>query len=234
MALQELMQEMQKYYELLAPRYESKKEAGVVTPQLIHFIDTQSVFHREQLSNRDVLEIACGPGTFTQSLAQAARSILAADGNESTLVEARKKTYPPGKVRFVCADAYTLEGIEGTFNGGFAMQWFSHIPKSKVHAFLDVFHARLTVGARVVLSDTLYSPPGPGQKAFLQIDEEGNNIQMRGIPGSPDPAKRYRVIKNHPSEQELRVYLAGRAIDVEYSELEGCWRVAYTVSAASR
>jgi hypothetical protein len=50
--------------------------------------------------------------------------------------------------------------------------------------------------------------------AFHHIDGEGNEVQLRTLPdGEP-----YLVVKNFPSEEELRGRLEGLAVDVRYHE----------------
>ena len=56
-------------------------------------------------AGRDVLEVACGTGYWTQIISGSARSILATDINEEVLEIARHKTYPNHNVAFQIADA---------------------------------------------------------------------------------------------------------------------------------
>ena len=66
---------------------------------------------------------------------------------------ARAKAYPPRRVRFEQADAYTLEALTGAFIAGFAGFWWSHVPKARLPGFLSTFHGKLQPGARVVFVD---------------------------------------------------------------------------------
>jgi ubiquinone/menaquinone biosynthesis C-methylase UbiE len=215
----EIIDGMVLYYERLAPRYESKHGKDKPLPDgVVQYWKGVAECFAKHLSGRDVLEIACGPGTWTHQLAHTVRSITATDFNETTLEQARAKSYPEDKVRFVKADAYTLEGIEGKFNGGLANHWFSHIPKSRISRFLDTFHAKLQSGARVVIGDTQL-PDGEPPPHFSHTDDEGNTVVLRYIPDDNDPKKRdrqWKVIKNYPTEQELRAHLKDRAKDIEY------------------
>ena len=221
-------QEMVEYYRLLAPRYESKSGVGLpMSPQLIAYYELVLPHFTEELSGRDVLEVACGPGNWTHRIAPFVNSIVAVDINESTLIEARKKSYPEGRVRFVAASNYTLEGVSGRFTAGFAKDWCSHIPTRKVCQFLKVFHSKLQPGARVVLADS-YFPDDTTRPKFSHIDEEGNVFVRRKIPD--DPEKRvWRVIKNCPTEASWRTHLDGVATDIEYKVLGHDWKLAYTL-----
>src|SRR5438067_13077942 len=90
------------------------------------------------LSGHDVLEVACGTGYWTLPISVTARSVLATDVGEEVLGLARRKPYPERKVRFVPADGFTLDGVDGRFSAGFAGFWWSHIVKSRLGAFLEV------------------------------------------------------------------------------------------------
>jgi SAM-dependent methyltransferase len=221
--------EMVEYYRRLAPRYESKKGVGVpMSAELLAHFERMLPFFTKDLAGRNVLEVACGPGTWTHRIAPFVNSIVAVDINESTLVEARKKSYPENKVRFVAASNYTLDGVEGQFNAGFAKDWCSHIPKPKVREFLTVFHSKLLPGARVVMADGHFPDP-MNPPRFSHIDADGNVYVLRKIPGADD-GKVWRVIKNCPTEAEWRAHLDGVASDIEYQVHGHDWRLAYTLS----
>src|SRR6476469_3702428 len=57
---------------------------------------------------KDVLEIACGTGYWTQRIAKAARTILATDGNDTVIDIARSKEYFPACVKFQITDFFQL------------------------------------------------------------------------------------------------------------------------------
>jgi SAM-dependent methyltransferase len=219
--------EMVEYYSRLAPRYESKAGVGIpMSAEQQAYFEHLLPFFTKDLAERDVLEVSCGPGTWTHRVAPFVKSIVAVDINESTLVEARKKSYPENRVRFVAASNYTLEGIGGPFNAGFAKDWCSHIPKPKVRDFLAVFHSKLLPGSRVVLADTWY-PDDKTRQKFSHIDADGNVFVLRKIPGAND-GRVWRVIKNCPTEAEWRAHLEGVASDIEYQVHRHDWRLAYT------
>ncbi len=164
------------------------------------------------LAQRDVLEIACGTGNWTQLLAKRARSVVATDINESLLEKAKCKSYPCDKVVFRAADAYKLGKLRGRFGAAFAADWWSHIPKSKIAVFLSGLHKRLKPGSPVIFVDML--PNRNLHRMFSHYDDEGNLIHRRSVPGNGD----YFVIKNFPTEQELRETLVGIVDDFRYQE----------------
>jgi hypothetical protein len=94
------------------------------------------------------------------------------------------------------ADAYVLSGVPAGWNGGFHMQWFSHLPRTEVGRLLEAFHSRLADGAVVVFGDNVDWGTEP--------DEDGNLYQWRELSGHPP----HRIIKNCPSGEELDTVLA--------------------------
>lgn len=178
---------------------------------------------QETFAGHDVLEVACGTGYWTQDIAIAARSVLATDVNPEVIQLAKEKAYPEGKVRFRLADAFTLEGVEGRFSAGFAGFWWSHIPRSKLDGFLGNLHRKLGPGCLVVFVDN--TPTGT-RHAITSQDEEGNTYQRRKL----ESGKEYDVLKNLPTEAELRDRLSGKARNIRYITLTYYWWLSYTIA----
>jgi demethylmenaquinone methyltransferase/2-methoxy-6-polyprenyl-1,4-benzoquinol methylase len=201
--------EMERYYRDRLPfhdqymGYEGSDEMERLLGPVIRLIE-------QDVAGRDVLEVACGTGNWTQVLARRARTVVATDLIGECLELARRKVPEGGNVTFKAADAYSLEGPEGSFDAAFAADWWSHMPRSMVGPFLESLHRRLRPGARVVMVDMMRSESF--DLAFHRIDAEGNEVQMRTLPdGGP-----YLVVKNFPEEDELRCCLEGMATDVRY------------------
>lgn len=176
-----------------------------------------------RLERARVLEIACGTGYWTSLIARTAANVVATDMAEETLRIAAAKPLPAGKVRFEIADAYALPASLGRFDAAFAGFWWSHVPRSRISAFLLSLHARLESGARVLLLDNRYvegsSTPLAG------FDTEGNTFQMRTLADGSS----VRVMKNFPSEDDLRRVLAPFAASFEYVALPHYWLAGYTL-----
>ena len=86
------------------------------------------------LAGRDLLEIACGTGYWTERIAPSAASIVATDAGDEVLDVARSKGYPPGRVRFANADAYNPAVVKGRFSALFAGFFWSHVPRRQPSA----------------------------------------------------------------------------------------------------
>src|SRR5438874_920005 len=100
------------------------------------------------MTGRRVLEVACGTGYWTVLVARTAAALVATDAVDEPMQIARAKEYGPHSVRFEIADAYALDPALGRFDAAMAIFWWSHVPRSRIGAFLSSLHAPLEPGAR--------------------------------------------------------------------------------------
>ncbi|HYG55784.1 MAG TPA: methyltransferase domain-containing protein [Burkholderiales bacterium] len=169
------------------------------------------------MRGRRVLEIACGTGYWTTLIAKEARSVVAVDLAEEPMGLARAKPYPEGNVAFHSVDAYALPSALGSFDGAYAGFWWSHVPRQRVGEFLASLHARLEPGAKVLLMDNRYVEGS--STPIAETDADGNTYQHRRLAdGSLN-----RVLKNFPTEEELRRQLPGARVTL----LEYYWLAEY-------
>ncbi len=179
------------------------------------------------LRGQDVLELACGTGFWTEAISRTARSMLATDVNEELLALAREKAFPEGQVVLRKADAFTLEGIAGRFSAGFAGFWWSHAAKSRLPAFLEAFYRKLGRGALVVFADNNYVEGS--SSPLSREDDEGNTYQKRRLKDGTE----YEILKNFPSEAELRSQLCDAAVDIRLTNLTYYWCLSYRIKSAA-
>ena len=171
-----------------------------------------------------VLEVACGTGYWTQFIAPVASQVLAVDAAAETLAIARRRV-PQSAVEFVVGDAYALPARAARFDAAFAGFWFSHVPKSRRLEFLRGLHAALHPGARVILLDNRYVDGS--STSIFERDAEGNTFQLRPL----SDGSTHRVLKNFPSEHELRSQLADRGKNITFTTWPHYWALAYEVVA---
>lgn len=179
------------------------------------------------LAGHDALEIACGTGFWTETVAQTAGSVLATDISDAMLEIAQSKPYPVGRVRFLRADAFTLSGISGRFTAGFAGFWLSHVPKSQVHGFLNCLHEKLSPGGLVVLTDNRYVEGS--STPISRVDEAGNTYQLRQLADGT----RHEVLKNFPTEDSLKAVLNHVTENILLTELTYLWCLSYNLPKLS-
>jgi len=208
--------ELRKYYAARAREYEKIYEK----PERQENLRVLENVLPEMLAGRRVLEIACGTGYWTQFIAPRARSILAADATTETLALAQAKVLPP-RVEFRVADAYRLAGDLGTFDGAFAGFWWSHVPTRDQPRFLASLDRRLDPGAKVVLLDNVYVEGS--STPLSRRDEEGNTYQTRRLADGSE----HDVLKNFPSENDLRKSVEGYGHHCQYLRLEFYWVFTY-------
>ncbi len=224
MSIADLMKEMNEYYrenvhyhdECMS--YTDNLSMEKLLGPIIKRID-------KDIKDKDVLEIACGTGNWTQVLSKRARSVMATDINEAYLIQAKRKPYQKDNVSFKIADAYALDGIDRKFNLAFASDFWSHIPKSKIECFIETLHTKLLPGSKVIMVDMLRKPEL--DRMFSHIDDEGNVIQKRILPSG----KEFHVVKNFPTERELIECLKSYGISINYFEDAKLlrWILTYTV-----
>ncbi len=171
----------------------------------------------------DVLELACGTGYWSEILSHVAKSVTATDINEEVLAIARGKPLGSAKISFLNADAYELPNFPQKFSAGLAVFWWSHVPKAKLGDFLRGFHRVLKPGARVVFIDNRYVEGS--STAISRTDEHGNTYQMRKL----DDGSTHEVLKNFPSESELRTIVDGLASGLQVEFLPYYWIISYAI-----
>jgi ubiquinone/menaquinone biosynthesis C-methylase UbiE len=174
-----------------------------------------------RLAGRRVLEVACGTGYWTVRVARTAASLVATDAVEEPMRIARSKDYGAHAVRFELADAYRLPGALGRFDAALAVFWWSHVPRRRIGEFLASLHERLEPGARVLYMDNRYVEGS--STPIAERDGAGDTWQIRRLADGSEN----RVLKNFPSQAELRADLAPYAASLSYRELPYYWVVEY-------
>lgn len=176
---------------------------------------------RRAVTGRRVLELACGTGYWTAVMADCAHSIHATDASEEVLAIARAKQLSGCRVSFASGDAYQPVGSIPGYNAGIAFFWWSHIPRTRLVEFIHHFHQALQPGARVVFADNGFVEGS--STPICRTDHDGNTYQLRHL----DDGSTYEVLKNFPSEAEIRGLLAPYADELEVTRLDYFWTVSY-------
>lgn len=173
-----------------------------------------------KFADTKAIQLACGTGFWTQFLARTVHGMVALDASpeDMGLAEAR---VPDDKVLFVAGDAYSLPPNLGHFNAGFAAHWISSIPRVKRMAFFQALATVMVPGAEVVLLDHAFvegvSSP------VIETDADGNTYQLTRLKDGSN----LRVIKNYPTEAELRFALGNHGIKTKFTQWEYFWAFEY-------
>lgn len=208
---------MERYYSRRAAEYERIYEK----PERQAELDWLRRRVPEVFAGRDVLEIACGTGYWTQFIARAARKVHACDINEAVLEIAREKPIPRGRAEFFRADAATLEGVPAGCDAAFAGFWWSHVRKSELRAFVSRLDAKLKRGSVIAFLDNRFVEGS--STPISRRDAEGNSYQVRKLANGED----YEVVKNFPTEDELREAVADVADEAHLESLRYYWLLVF-------
>jgi demethylmenaquinone methyltransferase/2-methoxy-6-polyprenyl-1,4-benzoquinol methylase len=178
-------------------------------------------FVLETFAGRNVLEVACGTGYWTQLLARTAASVTALDINDEVLEIARAKSLHGAPVDLLRGDAYALPAFPQRFSGGLAGFWWSHVPKARLRGFLAGLHRTLAPGATMVFIDNAYVEGS--STPVSRRDADGNTYQRRTL----DDGSTHEVLKNFPTEDELCRAVEGLATNVRVGFLPHYWILTY-------
>lgn len=182
----------------------------------------------DSFEGRNLLEVACGTGYWTQFACKSAHSIVATDYNEEVLDIAREKDYRGCPITFIRSDAYALDNVNGPFSAALIGFWWSHVPKAKLDDFLKVLHSKLSKGAIVVMFDNRYVEGS--STPISRIDDEGNTYQIRSLSDGSE----HEVLKIFPARREFVKRIQQLSKGLEVIELDYFWLAKYTMIGSAK
>jgi SAM-dependent methyltransferase len=170
-------------------------------------------------SNKNLIEIACGTGYWTQRIAKIADKVLATDINTSVIDVAKAKAYEKNNVDFEVVDIFnnSVPPHDNLFAG---FIW-SHIKQEELSKFIDVAHSFVKPGGLVVFIDNNYVEDS--SRPIINTDEQGNTYQEREL----ENGKKYSIIKNFPSDDLFFRTLEGKGEGIKFVSLKYYWAVCY-------
>ena len=152
----------------------------------------------------DVLELACGPGVWTQQLLRHAATVTAIDAAPEMLARARARM-GQGRVRFIQANLFGWTP-EVTYDLVFFGFWLSHVPLDRFQAFWDLVRTCSKPDGRVFFVDDNDRRPEE-----LIYGEASPAVQRRLKDGT---AHRAVKVAHPPAELEERLRRLGWRIRV--------------------
>lgn len=180
----------------------------------------------ETFAGERVLEVACGTGYWTETLAAAAADVVATDRSVAMVRRATARRFDR-RVALVVTDLARLAIRRSPTGNGptaaFAGFLWSHLPSEQLADARARLHAVLPPGAPVVWIDNRFvegssSPVSPP-------DAGGDRRQERTL----DDGSRYEIVKNFPTPGELRAGLGPSVAEVNVESLEYYWWLSYRI-----
>lgn len=147
----------------------------------------------------DTLELACGTGQWTGTLATVASSVHAVDAVAET-IELNRRKHPDANIEFAVADLFDWEPPRryGAIFFGF---WLSHVPDDEFDRFWDLLDSALLPGGRVFFVDSLKAQRSTARD-HRALDDSG--VVERRL----NSGKSFRIVKHFHEPEALRGRLA--------------------------
>lgn len=159
----------------------------------------------------DVLELACGPGTWTPQLLRDATTITALDASPEMIALARQRVAQDlDRVRFRQADLFTW-CPERRYDVVFMGFWVSHVPWGRFAQFWGRVEQSLVPGGRVLFVDDAYRTDEE-----LIEGEASATIRRRLRDGTP-----HRAVKVPHTVEGLERALSARGWDIRVHATRG-------------
>lgn len=175
---------------------------------------------QDLFASKNLIEVACGTGYWTNHISKTATSIYATDINESVVKIAKERHCNPN-VKFDIVDMFKIEPTEvfDAFFGGFI---WSHILIQDIDNFLKVVSKLLKSNSIIAFIDSKpVSNSFHDRKRISKIDEYENTFQTRQL----DNGSNHIVLKNFPTKEFLNEKLSVIAKEIEYIDLDNYWIV---------
>jgi 2-polyprenyl-3-methyl-5-hydroxy-6-metoxy-1,4-benzoquinol methylase len=203
------------YYAERAKEYEKIYEK----PERQSDLESASELLKTLFTGKDVFEIACGTGYWTQRIATTANSVVATDINDSVIDIAKTKTYGKSNVNFGIADIYNYKGKK--YDSLFAGFIWSHIKVQELTDFINTVYGFVNPGGLVVFMDNNFV--SSSSIPVIHTDEQGNTYQERVL----ENGKKYSIIKNFPKENTFSNLLKDKVDDMKFISLKHYWLLCY-------
>ena len=147
------------------------------------------------VSRREVLELACGTGWWTERLAAHAASWIATDADTGALDIVQHKAIQ-GLSATTTLNAYQ-PSVSTPVDCVFAAHWYSHLRLDERSIFFRSVHGCLKPGGRLIMLDNNFV--SGSSTAISRTDIEGNTYQTRKL----KDGSLHEVLKNFPDQQQL-------------------------------
>lgn len=191
--LDSLLAEQLRYYRARAPEYSETAIPDLPTGDLARARNRVLSELQKFRPYGEVLELACGPGTWTRALLRHAEHLTAVDGAPEVLRLAAAKVTDP-RVRFVQADIFDWKP-DRRYDSVFFGFWLSHVPMRRFETFWGFVADCLKPNGRVAFVDDAYRTPdelinGEGSEVIKRTLNDGTEFRAIKVPHTPTELER--------------------------------------------
>jgi demethylmenaquinone methyltransferase/2-methoxy-6-polyprenyl-1,4-benzoquinol methylase len=214
--LEAILTEQQAFYRSVAAEYEKHLLTGVGGGgELVAALD-------DLRPTGDVLELACGPGTWTAQLLRHADTVTAVDGSPEMLKIASALVTDP-RVRFVEADLFSWLP-DRRYDVVFFGFWISHVPLARFEAFWSSVSDCVEPDGQVLFVDDAHRTAEE-----LVHGKESQLVRRRLIDGS-----QFTIVKVPHEPEDLQRRIASLGWDVTVTRTSGPFYWGVATPAASQ
>ena len=177
-AITSLLAEQVAYYRAIAMEYQVDVDAAR---------ELAAALEAYQPAGR-VLELACGPGAWTELLLRYATSVTAIDAAPEMLARAKARV-GQGRVRFIQADLFSWTPNQ-RYDFVFFGFWLSHVPLERFEAFWSIVADSLAPAGRVFFVDDNARTPqelieGESSTTIVRQLNDGTGFRLVKVPYKP-------------------------------------------------
>lgn len=162
---QHILDEQIAYYRKRAPEYDDT--TGQTEELQSAFARARELLQQHALCEQ-VLELACGTGTWTRALLPLSHELTAIDASPEMLALARQKV-GNAFVQFQQADLFQWQPTQ-QYDLVFFANWLSHVPPQRLDAFLGTVARAVLPGGSLTMVDQ-YAPMQEDREISVQTEE---------------------------------------------------------------
>ncbi len=170
---------------------------------------------------RDVLEIACGTGYWTEIMSKAAKSITAVDASGEVLQVARRREFGC-RVSLIRGDVYSLPFRDTNFNCYVAGFWLSHVPRSMLENHIHSLVQRMQPGDFGLFFDNVYREESG--ELIKKDHRSRDRYKLRKL----DDGSEHLILKNYCTPEQLSSITRKAGLDTSEVKIvfgDYYWRV---------